>query len=318
MAVGAQSAAPTNDASPGASGPSGDTALPSGSAPTPASSPHDSAQDVRGPDYFREAFRRVRGQTQTAAPREQPQAPQAPPAQRSARPDQERAGAAGASSARQQQQAPTTTLPERSEPAPNVLTMTPEQFQRSVQAETDRRLAKQAADERARKAREEEQYLRRNDPLEYVRRLDEAEQTQQVQAERQREAVGLLEQQLHHYDRGVLDTLVGALPEKARTSILKSVNPEGIPGRTELAKQSLKALQQYWQHQGRETARQQLLKDQTFIKEVLARYGGSPGEVDPTPALPPSAAGRHQTSNDAVNSWMRQGASQARTVSGRR
>lgn len=317
MAVNATpSTAPGNGTAPGDAGQTGANAQIPGPEPTPASSPDRSTQDARGPDYFREAFRRVRGQTQTAAPREQTPAPQAPPARSAQRPDQRRSGAAAPTPSGQQSLP--TTLSDPPGPTPNVLTMTPEQFQRSVQAETDRRLAKEKATEQARRAREEEQYLRRNDPLEYVRRIEAQEEAQQASSQRQQEAVRLLEQQLHHYDRGVLDTLVGALPEKARQSILKSTNPEGIQGRADVAKASLKALQQYWQHQGRESARSQLMKDPTFVKEILARHGGSPGEVDPTPALPPSAAGRRPTGNDSVNAWMRHGASQARTTSGRR
>ena len=329
MAVQASPAgAPAPAAAPSDAGHSGANAQSTSPEPTPASSPSQSEQASRGPDYFREAFNRVRGVRQTtdqATRNTQALAPQAPPEPTAPRPEQERNGAAprrqtpapGHAPAQQ----PSSALPQhqQQQPAqqPEILNLTQEQFARAVQSEADRVLAKREADARARQAREEERQLRQDDPFEYVKRLEEREAQEAQTQERTRETIGYLEQQLHHYDRGVLDVIMGALPEKIRTSILKSTKAEGIPGRSEITKQSLKALQQYWQHQGREGARTALMRDEKFVKEVLARYGGSPGEVDPTPSLPPSAA-RVPTSNEAVNNWMRAGAAQVRQTSGRR
>jgi len=298
--------------------------------PTPSSSPSQSGQESRGPDYFREAFNRVRGYRQTvdqAARNREVPAPQAPPAQTAKRPETERNGAAARSVTAPGSERPAQRQAPRQAPQPNTvepdqpnqrITLTPEQFARSVQSEVDRVLTKREQDDRARRAKEEELALREDDPFEYVKRLKEQEAQAATVQERTKETIGYLEQQLHHYDRGVLDEVMRAVPEKARATILKSVKADGIPGRAELVKHGLKALQQYWQYQGREGARTDLMKDEKFIKEVLARYGGSPGEVEPTPSLPPSAAASRLTSNDSVNNWMRTSSAVVRQNSGRR
>jgi hypothetical protein len=204
--------------------------------------------------------------------------------------------------------------------------MTQEQYARSVQAEADRVLAKREADQRTKQAREAEQRLRKEDPFEYVRQIEDREAEEATRAQRMREATGLLEQQIHQYDRGILDPLMGALPDAARKKILESVKAEGIPGRAEVVKHTLGALRSIWQAEGRETARSSLMKDQTFIKEILARYGGQPeaagngarGSPEMVTGLPPSSSGRPRDPNEAVNQWMRTASTGIRGMSGGR
>jgi hypothetical protein len=191
---------------------------------------------------------------------------------------------------------------------------------RRIQSETDRRLAKQRADEAARQQREEEQRLRKEDPFEYVRLLERREQEQEEQQKQQQGAIDLLEQQLNHYDRNILDPIVGALPEPTRKKILSSIKAEGIPGRQEVAKQSLAALRSLWNAEGRETAKAALMKDEKFVKEVLARYGGQRDDGPPevVAGLPPTSSSRTVSENDTVNNWMRSTGSSIRATSGRR
>jgi hypothetical protein len=350
MAVPAQStpqAAPMSDES-GRTGANAQTADPN---PTPSSSPDGPEQDARGPDFFREAFTRLRSQNQEThdlhASRREP-APQAPPVSDGSRQEPERSRGARRPKSTGQ---PATTLPDQPEqksrqtqpssqpggPSPDAnLTLTQDQFNRRVQSEVDRVLAKREHDERVRTQQAEEARLRRDDPFEYVRTVEKREAEQAQIQQRQREATTLLEQQIHQYDRNILDPLLGALPEPARKQVLESVRAEGIPGRAAVAKNALGALRSIWTAEGRETARSALMKDQTFIKEVLARYAGQPqgasngngngssngvayfGGPEVVTGFPPASAARPRDDNEAVNDWMRSASTAVRSVSGGR
>lgn len=312
--------APASGEQPAASGQTGANARTAGTDPTPASSPGSEEQVARGPDLIREAFMQLRNRTT------QTQAPQAPPASRDAGTEPERSGKPAEPKANGT--AP-TTLPAREQPAPanqsgqtnGGIVLTQEELDRRIQSETDRRLAKQRADEEARKQREEEQRLRREDPFEYVRLLESREKEQEEQQRKDRDAISLLEQQLNHYDRGILDPIVGALPETTRKKILGSITQDGIPGRQEIARQTLGALRSLWNAEGRETAKQVLMKDEKFIKEILARYGGQRADEGPpeiAAGLPPSSVSTPMTENAQVNGWMRSAGSTIRATSGRR
>lgn len=134
--------------------------------------------------------------------------------------------------------------------------------------------------------------------------------------EETRKATDLLTQQLTHYDRGILDPFVGALADTTRKKILETVQDEGIPGRQKIAQATIQALRQQWIAEGRDSARTSLMKDQAFIKEVLARYGGQSQEPEAAPASPPSSSARPKTSNEGVNDWMRRASRETRFVSG--
>jgi hypothetical protein len=312
--------APAQSAQPAASGQTGANAQTAGTDPTPSSSPAAEEQVARGPDLIRQAFTALRSRTtQTYVP-----APQAPPASRTEGTEPERTG----TPAPKQKATPGTTLPARSpaaapanqQPGQGGIVLTQAELDRRIQAETDRRLEKQRSDQRAREEREQEQRLRREDPFEYVRLLEAREAEQAEDQKKQQEAIGLLEQQLNHYDRGILDPIVGALPEPTRKKILSNVKAEGIPGRQEVARQSLTALRMLWNAEGREAAKETLMKDPTFVKEILARYGGQRDDGPPevVAGLPPSSASRTVSPNEAVNGWMRSAGSAARSTSGRR
>ena len=315
----------------GANAPAGDPG------PTPSPSPASAEQDARGPDFFREAFQALRSrnqQTQDTSPPRNGRAPQAPPVsqpngqkpERSAPSQRARRPASGNAQATTLPPSPGASAPQQHQPQPGrseAISLTREQFDRRVQSEVDRLLAKREADERTRQAREEEQRLRDEDPFEYVRTVKQREAEQAQAQHRVKEATTLLEEQLTRYDRGILDPLVGALPEPVRKKVLDSVTAEGIPGRVEVAKATLGALRSLWQAEGRETARTALMKDQTFIKEILARYGGQAngnGHTSPevVSGLPPASSARPRDSNGAVNDWMRSSSTAIRSTSGRR
>lgn len=281
---------------------------------TPVSADQTPAPAERGPDYFREAFSRIRGYRQEAGPR----APQAPPARSADGRETEQPGrsqqppsARRPSRSESRANPPATTLPPQGTPIQGtepVLALTESQLARRVQAEADRVMAKRQADEQVRAQQEEERRLREDDPYGYVQLVKEREQQTEAEQRRRREATSLLEQQLHHYDRGILDPVVGALPESVRQKILKGVRADGISGRTEVARASLTALRSLWTAEGRETAKSALMKDPAFVKEVLARYAGQVERTEPESvhALPPSSRASAQSSDESVNAWMRQ------------
>jgi hypothetical protein len=188
---------------------------------------------------------------------------------------------------------------------PGVITLTEEQLERRIQSEADRREAKRKSDEAIRAKREEEIRLRTDDPFAYARMKEAQDQElEKVQAENTR-LTGILSEQLTLYDRGILDHVVGALPVEERKRVLEDVTEDGITGRTKVAQKSLAALKRLWVAQGMTQARDTLLKDGPFIKEILARYGGQRQEPDPGLAQPPASSGVIATDNDAVNDWMR-------------
>src|SRR5262245_42158993 len=163
-----------------ASGRTGANAQTPGPGPTPSPSPESPEQDARGPDFFRQAFMALRSQTQEThdlSRRREAVAPQAPPVSDAQGPKPERPRKSRPAQ-RTDAAAPTTlppASPQGSTPQPptpgqpETISLTQDQFNRRVQSEVDRILAKQQADERTRLMREEEQRLRDEDPFEYVR-----------------------------------------------------------------------------------------------------------------------------------------------------
>jgi hypothetical protein len=280
-------------------------------------------------DYFREAFMRVRGQTVTA--------PQAPPA--TARPARDTDQPEGSSDVRVQpsaegeRQTPgaprspgtngasSTVLPERAgaPPAntPRQIVMTEDEFSRRVQAESDRKLARQRREEQDRRAREEEVELRRTNPWEYARLVEEKESALAEAQNKAKELNGMIETNILDYDRNVLDPIMLRLPEPVRAQVISGVQEHGIPGRAKIAQGALAALEKHWKDEGAKTARSRLANDPAFVKEILARHGGQRVEPDSSPSLPASAGRGPVSGNDAVNNFMRAGANAARQISGR-
>lgn len=290
--------------------------------PTQASGAASEEPESRGPgpDYFRQAFQNLRGQTQSSAPQAPPASPgpaQEPERSASPSPDKVQTSAedAGATSTVQPRQ---QVKPATQADQPKLITLTPEEFQRQVQAESDRKIAKIRKDEEARQAREQEVELRRTNPFEYARRMEQQEADQQAAQQKIDELNTTLSQQISLYDRHILDPLMNALPsDDARNTVITSVKEPGIPGRAKIAQGALKALESHWKDEGAKTARTRLMNDQSFVKEILARYGGQRTEPDPTPSLAVSSAPAPADENGTMNNWMRSGAAAQRQVTGR-
>jgi hypothetical protein len=213
---------------------------------------------------------------------------------------------------------PGTTLPPAPKQAqqatpPGQVTLTPDEIQRRIQSEADRLLARRQKEEAEKAKREREVELRRTNPFEYARLKESEEQellAAQTETKRLTEMIGT---QLTMYDRNILDPLVSALPEKLRKDVISA--EEGIPGRKATVTNTIKALRSHWMAEGRASAKSDLMKDQTFIKEVLARFGTPSPEPEPTPVRLGATSGQPgQNTNQRMNSWMRSGAQQARST----
>jgi hypothetical protein len=296
--------------------------------PTQVSGAETTEQPTRGPDYFRQAFSRIRGYTQTAAPAPEPAiqpatasspAPQAPSVSSPPAPEPERSAAQPTAAPTA---SPATTLPpQRQQPAPTTpsqaddrIVLTKAELQRQAQAEADRILAKRQRDDAAKAERDREVELRRTNPFEYARLMEAKDQELVAAQTETKRLTDVVKEQLFHYDRNVLDIFVSALPEAERPKVIDT--SEGIPGRKGTAANTLKALRTAWLAEGRASAKADLMKDQTFIKEILARYGQAAPEPESSPVQARSSNGtasRPQDGNDAVNAWMRSAARATQT-----
>jgi hypothetical protein len=178
---------------------------------------------------------------------------------------------------------PTPEQTVAAEAARDTLVLTPEEFNRRVQAETDRRLDKFQREEAERRKREEKRRLRDTDPYAYAQMEKEDEEKTAALQSQLAEVHKLASSTVDTYDKTVLDPLMRAVPEAQRRAILSSIEP-GLPGRGQAAVQALKALESHYTQVGIQKARETLMKDQSFIKEVLAKYGGMRQEPEHIPA----------------------------------
>lgn len=295
--------------------------------PTQVSSAATQEQITQTPDYVREAFARLRGFTQTASVNPTPESPTAngnatqtatgaPPASR--QPVQEPGGS-------ETSVQPASTFPARSTPSaqptrspqsqPNQIVLTPQELQRQIQAEADRILAKRQRDEATKAERDREVELRRNNPFEYARLMEEKESQLVAAQEETRRLTDVVSTQMQFYDRAVLDTFVTALPPEDRMKVIGQ-EQDAVENRKSTAQNTLKALRQRWVAEGRASAKADLMKDQTFIKEILARYGQSTPEPEPVQVSVRSASDAVPSNgNEAMNSFMRSAAHYVRSGS---
>lgn len=292
--------------------------------PTQVSNAETSEQTTRGPDFFRQAFQRIRPyaqQAQVAESAAQPAsnpAPQAPAAPRTPAQESERSAAPPS--------APNTatTLPPAAQQAPRTpsdrtpdgrLIVTQAELDRRAQAEADRIIAKREADQRAKAERDREVELRRTNPFEYAQLMEDRERDLERARAENKSLSEVAVRQLLEYDRNVLDIFVSAVPESDRAKVIAKT--EGIAGRKETAAATLKHLRSTWMAEGRASARSELMKDPLFIKEMLARFGAAPSEPTAPVQVRPSASSGPEDNNQAVNAWMRGAANSARQQTGR-
>lgn len=194
--------------------------------------------------------------------------------------------------------APATGAPEPVQGREDSSYISQAEFDRRVQSETDRRLDKFQREEAERRKRDEKRRLRDTDPYAFAA-LEKEEEEKSVALQRElSNAHQMTLSTVQTYDKSVLDPLMRALPEADKHAILSSIEP-GLPGRGQAATQALKVLEREWVAKGVAQARVTLMKDQSFIKEVLAKYGGVRQEIEHIPAAA-APAGRGMNVNDSL------------------
>lgn len=152
---------------------------------------------------------------------------------------------------------------EPAEQAPSTVSLTQEELNRRVQAETDRREFK-----RQQEAREaERRRLRDEDPWAYAEQDRQAEQAAE-QSQNVFSQVGQIEAT---YDRFALDPLVTSLPEAEQRRILSLQGAgQGLEGRKLIVSEGLKALEKHWKAEGAKDAEERLRRNPAFRKQVLS------------------------------------------------
>lgn len=166
----------------------------------------------------------------------------------------------------------------KTEPAAssNVLALTPEELERKIQSETDRREAKRAQEARIAARRK----LRDEDPFAYA------------QVEKQEEEIGSANTSVQsfignlatHHDKVSIDPVVELLPEAERKRILAMEGVgTGLEGRKTLVTESLKALEKHWRAEGAKEAESKLRRNSAFRKQVFSEFRGGTTEPDLLP-----------------------------------
>lgn len=201
-------------------------------------------------------------------------------------------------SAKAQEQTQTTT-----DPAKQPLTVTPDELDRRIQAEVDRREAKRARERQEEERRNRERELRKKDPYAYVEEVESREAEEAARQERETDITTRVNEVLTAYDRIALDPLFDRLPIETQNKIIADIEP-GLPGREKAAKLALKEFETVLRAEGEKAAREKLINDPAFVKMVLARYGGQRSEPDVIPASPMS--GRSSEGGD-MNTFIRGG-----------
>ncbi len=186
------------------------------------------------------------------------------------------------------------------------LVLTPEELDRKVQAEADRREAVRRKRQEEEDRRNRERELRDKDPYAYVDEIKKREEEEAARAALDADIISNVSATLTALDRGVMDPLFERLPEQVQADILSRVKEPGIEGRTKMAAEALKALENHYINQGMTKARETLMNDSGFIKMVLARYGGQriePDVVSGTSAV----SGEPRSVDESMNAYIRGG-----------
>ena len=187
----------------------------------------------------------------------------------------------------------------------SAITLTQEELDRRVQAETDRREARRAQAAQAAERRR----LRDEDPWAYA----EQERTAEQMAQSNATVANMFSQIGAEHDRSTLDPLVQSLPEAERDRILKLEGAgQGLTGRKLIVEEGLKALEKHWKAEGARDAEDKLRRNPAFRKQVLNEFRR--GTVEPEfigggPAAP--------AADKDVSDILRRGMSSHRSLNGR-
>lgn len=162
------------------------------------------------------------------------------------------------------------------ETASQTLSLTPDELERRIQSETDRREAKRNQEAKVARRRE----LRDKDPWAYAEEERKEEELGSANGQLSNLVVGIGT----HHDRVSIDPVVEKLPEEERKRILALEGVgTGLEGRKLLVTESLKSLEKHWRAEGAKDAESRLRRNAAFRKQVFAEFRGSTTEPDLLP-----------------------------------
>ena len=167
-----------------------------------------------------------------------------------------------------------TTPPQ---PTSTTISLTQEELDRKIQAETDRREAKRAAQALADRKRK----LRDEDPWAYAEEDRKAEQSQSANQQ-----VGDLFANIgREHDKYTLDPLLASVPQAEQQRILALEGAgAGLDGRKLIVTEALKSLEKHWKAEGARDAEARLRKNSAFKKQLLAEMRGQTREPEFLPS----------------------------------
>jgi hypothetical protein len=191
--------------------------------------------------------------------------------------------------------------------------MTRQQYERKVQSEVDRLLARQARD--AQKRAQQEAARAQKESL-----LQKAEQdpigfsddflAQQRQAEQLESQIAPIHKAIAdavtQYDAAIVTPVLQTLPPEIAQQLHAAIQPVGVEGRGKLVSAALAELRKAERAAGRDEgakqAEQRLRKNSAFRKELLAELRGDEDEPELLPG-----SGRSARATD-MDDWIRQAA----------
>jgi|SRR5215471_4806178 len=186
------------------------------------------------------------------------------------------------------------------EPSPAVpasaISLTQEEFEKRIQAETDRRENKRrelAQLEHRRKLRDEDPYAYAEQDRQFEQRALSDAQVSTMFSQ-----IGAV------HDRYSVDPLVQSLPEAERQRILSIEGAgSGLDGRKLIVEESLKALEKIWRAEGAKDAEDRLRKNPAFRKQLLGEVRKGMSEPEFVSSGAPSAADKNVS--DILRSQLR-------------
>jgi len=176
------------------------------------------------------------------------------------------------------------------EAQPSRITLTEEELNRRVQAETDRREAKRHAQAVADRRRQ----LRDSDPWQYAE-----EDRQADQQATSNEQIGTFFANIGaEHDKYTLDPLVQSLESSEQKRILGLEGAGvGLDGRKLIVTEALKALEKQWKADGAKDAEARLRKNAAFRKQLLNEMRGQTREPEFLPSGNGSSESSHEVSD---------------------
>jgi len=146
--------------------------------------------------------------------------------------------------------------------APDAITLTQDELEKRIKAETDRRESKrieQAKSERRRKLRDE-------NPWQYA----EEERKAEIEQAANSQVTDFFSNVSREHDKYSIDPIVEALPEAERSRILQMEGAgQGLDGRKLIVTEGLKALEKAWKAEGAKDAEDRLRRNPAFRKQLL-------------------------------------------------